>query len=310
MDAVRTSFFEDDSDAVLERLRAQYGKVSLSDSHVTMAENLFTTPKFFIEELTFTGAYSGTAECTTLTALASTVSHRWRVGDETGDAQEQPFLIRPGTHQEMTCAADATLVTFAFDAAHLEQAAQRFYADDRLRVRFDSAAPVNATYGRYYRSLLSHAAASLPLLAESDLARASLYRLMAAGLLECFALHGEPADRVDSVLSQQNGYRRAQTFIDDHAAQPITVEDIAGAASLSARQLDDAFHSLSPSRTSAGEALRAARLAGAHNDLATGDPTRGDTVRDIALRWGFNPANFARRYRAAYGVAPLQTLNR
>ncbi|MDQ4118039.1 MAG: helix-turn-helix domain-containing protein, partial [Actinomycetota bacterium] len=57
--------------------------------------------------------------------------------------------------------------------------------------------------------------------------------------------------------------------------------------------------------------LRRARMARAHADLRAGDPTRGDTVATIAMRWGFsNPGRFAAEYREAYGTSPSETLRR
>ncbi|MFE7846774.1 helix-turn-helix domain-containing protein [Microbacterium sp. NPDC057407] len=93
-----------------------------------------------------------------------------------------------------------------------------------------------------------------------------------------------------------------------HASQPITVEDIARATSLSVAQLNHAVHEFSPTGNDTAGELRRARLVGAHRDLLTADPERGDTVRDIALRWGFAPANFARIYRSAFGATPRQTI--
>ncbi len=55
--------------------------------------------------------------------------------------------------------------------------------------------------------------------------------------------------------------------------------------------------------------LQGIRLEQAHRDLRAADPTYGDTVTEIARRWGFsNPGRFATAYRRLYGVHPSTTL--
>ena len=72
-----------------------------------------------------------------------------------------------------------------------------------------------------------------------------------------------------------------------------------------------AFRAHHPLGLTPTEYLRRTRLAAAHADLLRADPTAGDTVREIAARWGFaHPGRFAAAYRAAYGVPPKHTLDR
>ncbi|MEN0022867.1 MAG: AraC family transcriptional regulator [Microbacterium sp.] len=296
-------------DAVEARMREQYGKVQLTESDTAMHERSVITPEFFLNRIRFTGSFAVTAELPMLTTVISSGRYGWSAGEEEGDARAQPFLIRPDSVVHASC-GNAKMVAMSFDAPSLEQMARSFYADDRLTVRFDSSGPVDEAASALYRRLLVGSLAHMPLLAESDLLRASLYRMMVAGLLECFALHGDPVHRRDSVRSRQKGYRRARAYIDDHAADPITVVEVAAASSLSVPQLDDAVRSHSTTGTDAAGELRRVRLAGAHRDLLAGDPTAGTSVREIALRWGYAPDNFARAYRAAYGCSPRETLGR
>ncbi|GLY29565.1 hypothetical protein Kisp02_29300 [Kineosporia sp. NBRC 101731] len=101
--------------------------------------------------------------------------------------------------------------------------------------------------------------------------------------------------------------RRAVTFMHAHSDQPLTITQIAEAAGVSARALQRAFtrhHGCSPMRY-----LRDIRLEQAHRDLQAADPSYGDTVTDIARRWGFaHPGRFASAYRRAYDVHPSTTL--
>ncbi len=55
--------------------------------------------------------------------------------------------------------------------------------------------------------------------------------------------------------------------------------------------------------------LRRVRLDHAHRELVGAADGDGLTVTEVAYRWGFSsPSRFAERYRAAFGVAPSQTL--
>ena len=101
--------------------------------------------------------------------------------------------------------------------------------------------------------------------------------------------------------------RRAVDFIDVHAHEPLTLDDVARGAGVGARALQDAFrrhHGTTPMAH-----LRKTRLERAHRDLQAADPTRGATVAEVAARWGFlHRGRFADAYQQAYGRYPQQTL--
>ena len=315
--AIVQSFTATDPDAVADRLQNQYGTVALTGPETSMREDIFLTPEFFLDRMSVRGGFvvkagaggGRLADIPVLTTVISSGRYRWAVGDETGDGRTSPFLLRPGTTTLAEC-RDTTLLALGFGVSTLERAARDLYGDERLIVKFDSGAPVDRASGRYYRDLLLHVQRTLPLLADSALLRASLSRSVVAAVLECFVLHGEPAPRQDSVRSQQEGYRRARTYVADHAAEPITVNDIAAASSLSVAQLDRVIRADSPTGDDTAGELRRARIAGAHHDLLAADPTGGETVQGIAARWGFTPSNFARVYRRAYGRLPVESLRR
>ncbi|MEJ3656108.1 AraC family transcriptional regulator [Actinomycetes bacterium KLBMP 9759] len=102
--------------------------------------------------------------------------------------------------------------------------------------------------------------------------------------------------------------RRALTFCEEHAHEPIAVADIAAAAGLSVRQLQRGFQAelgIGPMAH-----LGRVRLDHAHLDLrAVAQGRATGTVTEIAYRWGFvHLSRFAQRYRRAYGRLPSQTL--
>jgi AraC-like DNA-binding protein len=102
--------------------------------------------------------------------------------------------------------------------------------------------------------------------------------------------------------------RVAQAFIESNAAKPLTVTDIARAAGVGVRGLQQGFQrslDISPMRY-----LRHVRLREAHRELRTADPAT-TTVGEVAARWGFrHQGRFAAEYQQRYGTPPAETLRR
>ena len=96
-------------------------------------------------------------------------------------------------------------------------------------------------------------------------------------------------------------------FIDACSADPIGLAEIAAAAQLSPRALQAAFRR-HLGTTPLGH-LRSVRLARAHADLLAARRGDGQTVSEIANRWGFSQlSRFAHDYRTRYGQSPRETL--
>ena len=97
----------------------------------------------------------------------------------------------------------------------------------------------------------------------------------------------------------------AKDYIHASLAAPLTLSDIAEAAGLSVRALQDNF------RRSVNQTpfqyITHQRLMRVHDDLTT--PSGGDvSVGDIARRWGFvHMSDFGQRYRRLYGCTPTET---
>ncbi len=308
--ATRSTHYAADADAVESRMREQYGSYRLTDSRASMRDDIIGTSDFFINQCSIAGQADIDALSDYLTIGISTGRYEWSGGGEHGDATAGPFLVRPHvrlralvSHAEVSCVS--------FDPAALERTARVMFADDRLRPVFDSSDPVSTTGSGLLAKTLMFTVANRELVLESPLAAAGYYRHLAATVLEWFPLRGgEPADRRATVEALSSGYRRAMSFIDDNVSLPISIDDIAEAAGLPARQLDAAFRWHSPTRGTAADALRRVRLSAAHHDLVDADPTRGDTVGGVARRWGFDPRSFARHYTAAFGDTPRHVLAR
>lgn len=103
--------------------------------------------------------------------------------------------------------------------------------------------------------------------------------------------------------------RHAVDFIESHLGEPMTVGDIAAAASVSERTLQQAFQGafgMSPTAF-----LRERRLDRVRDELVDADPSDDTSVTEVAMRWGLtHMGRFAAAYRRRFGETPSQTLRR
>ncbi|SDQ65675.1 AraC-binding-like domain-containing protein [Curtobacterium sp. UNCCL20] len=100
--------------------------------------------------------------------------------------------------------------------------------------------------------------------------------------------------------------RRALEYVHDHAREPIGTPEIAEAAGLSPRGLQQSLRRHLDQTP--GELLRGVRLDGARADLVRSD--RDETsVADVARAWGFGHlGRFSATYRARFGELPSESL--
>lgn len=139
--------------------------------------------------------------------------------------------------------------------------------------------------------------------------REALVRQVALDVLALFPnrLLADPP-RLDVHGALPATVRHALAYIDAHAHEAVTVDDVAAAVHLSTRGLQVAFRRTLD--TTPSEALRRARLDGAHRDLAAAEPG-STTVAAVARRWGFvHVGRFAAVFREAYGEQPSSVLRR
>jgi AraC-like DNA-binding protein len=128
-----------------------------------------------------------------------------------------------------------------------------------------------------------------------------LARFAASGLLT--AIPHWPAGQHSPQTMAGARFERAETFLLEHATEPITVADIARAAGLSIRGVQSAFarhHGTTPLAY-----LRRIRLLLVREQLQAGT---GASVADIARSTGFaHLGRFAGAYREEFGELPRQT---
>jgi transcriptional regulator GlxA family with amidase domain len=114
------------------------------------------------------------------------------------------------------------------------------------------------------------------------------------------ALHREPLTSAPKVI------RQAVDLIDAHAAEPLTVEDVAEAVGIGVRALQEGFRRFLD--TTPMNYLREVRLRRVRAELEFADPIH-TSVTDVATRWGFlHAGRFSVQYRERFGESPSATL--
>ncbi|WP_306214209.1 AraC family transcriptional regulator [Actinoplanes sp. RD1] len=177
--------------------------------------------------------------------------------------------------------------------------------------RFDAAEPVTAEAGRRWADTVVYLARMLTAPGQSGIHPLLLSTVVDTAAATAVTVFPNTTMALDYVSGPQRtapaAVRRAVAYIDAHASEPITLEDIATAAGLGVRALQAGFQRHLDT-TPVGYLFRV-RLEHAHRDLQAADPAGGDTVADVAHRWGFaHLGRFAARYRSAFGRRPSETL--
>ncbi|MFK0206336.1 AraC family transcriptional regulator [Agrobacterium sp. NPDC090283] len=101
--------------------------------------------------------------------------------------------------------------------------------------------------------------------------------------------------------------KRAIDFMHAHVAEPMSLADIAAAANVSERCLQQGFRQFKTTTPMAY--LQHLRLQGAHLDFLNHDHRM--TIAGVALKWGFvHLGRFSALYRAVYKEKPSETVRR
>ncbi|MFE5411040.1 helix-turn-helix domain-containing protein [Microbacterium sp. NPDC056569] len=202
----------------------------------------------------------------------------------------------------------ADVRALVFDRSEAEDGARRMTGDDRFSLRSATvgASPVDRDLGAHWERVFQHIAGTLfvpgrsSAIVEAELRRHALHTTLAVFSPAFVAALERSAQRGAAPRT----VRRAIAYMERHAHEPITIDDVALAADISPRGLQYAFRRALDQTPM--EYLRGQRLAGAHADL---QEATGVSVSEIAQRWGFASASrFARHYRDAYGRSPRQTM--
>lgn len=220
-------------------------------------------------------------------------------GRESLDAQS--VWMSDGTEVEARWDRSARVRALVFDHHAAESRARQITGDDGRALRLTGLMPHSAAHAQRWERMFAYLDQSLSAGGADELLVAELERHALTLTLSAFPTTFSesllrPAQRAGAPAS----VRRALAYIDANAHLAITIDDVAAASYISTRGLQYAFRralDMTPA-----DALRRARLDGAHRDLRRGE---GRSVGEVARRWGFsNSSRFAAAYREAYGAAP------
>lgn len=136
----------------------------------------------------------------------------------------------------------------------------------------------------------------------------SLAQSIVTGLLYAHEHNYTEELRRPAAVGGPTAVRSAVAFIEEHAAEPIAVTDVAARAGLCVRALQQGF--ARHLETTPSGYLRQVRLRRVREALLASDAD-STTVATVASGWGFfSLGRFAAQYREAYGESPSQTLRR
>ncbi|GAA3135573.1 AraC family transcriptional regulator [Planomonospora alba] len=231
-------------------------------------------------------------------------------GQEIVSTPRLASLPSPTEYLDMHWEAGCPQLIVKFDRSAVEGTLERMLGRRPDRpVRFEPGVDMTAGWARSWRAmadLLVREAGRDDGLAAQPLAVAHLESALLTSLLTM-----QPSNHRDLLNAPRppavpKVVRRAMEFVDGHAHEPLTTDDVARAVAVSGRSLQEGFRR--HLGTTPMEYLRDVRLSRVHGELTAADPARV-TVTAVAARWGFwHQGRFAAAYRAKYGCPPSRTL--
>jgi len=201
--------------------------------------------------------------------------------------------------------------TMSYSEDHLESIVRNLELDvtfDRYRnvetaLQID---PAGASDLRQHLQQLNRATSAEPGEIGSEWIRNELEYEIPAKLLRLLATNPQrESSLVDGFKAR--AARRARDYIDAHASESPTIQEVSRTAGVSWRSLDYAFRELFG--VTPKQYLQATRLDGVHKDLRR----RGPDVKiaDIANAWGFwHMGQFAKDFKRQFGELPSATIRR
>jgi AraC-like DNA-binding protein len=234
-----------------------------------------------------------------------------RRGRDETVAQAAETIVYPlGVPLEMDLVG-ASVRSLQLPAARIAAVAEETAGIRAADLRFQATTPVSAARADQWLAFMDLASGIL--LAENSPARHPLIAEELARTAAVIALDTFPSTALTASYQPGPGWvppravRKAAAFIEAHAGQPVTVEEIAAAAGVGARALQYAFRR-NFGTTPMGY-LRRIRLDQAAKELRGAGWESGLTVAEVAHRWGWaSSSQFSAAYQRRFGVLPSQTL--
>ncbi|GBG36496.1 AraC family transcriptional regulator [Mycobacterium montefiorense] len=246
--------------------------------------------------------------------VSQQISGQFAVRAETGER-----LVLPGEHvvvdahtaYRLRWEENCNLFHARIRRTEFENAVAEFTgASEPAAVRFPlswrPSKPRTATVAKVMQFLLRNAGPN-GLLASRALLSAQMRRILVASIVEAYPGIVHAVDAGSSGGVRPPAVRRAVAYLEVAAAEDVRISDVAAAARLSTRALQDAFRKHLD--TTPMSYLKSIRLARAHADLRQASVEDGVTVAAVAYQWGFgNLGRFSADYRREFGRLPSEVL--
>jgi AraC-like DNA-binding protein len=172
---------------------------------------------------------------------------------------------------------------------------------------FDNQVEPDAASIARWRGAIASAIQALQTTGPSSLLWHEAQRDVARALLQLYPLHAITLAAGHNERSTAR-LRAAVDFIHAHAHEPLTVKDIADAAGLSIRGVQETFQRVIDQ--SPLTYVREVRLVRVHEQLRTLEP-KAARISDVARTWGFgHMGRFSAAYCERFGEYPRDTLRR
>jgi AraC-like DNA-binding protein len=313
----RPTFSTQDPDEAREVVSRAFcaHRLDLIDGHLEMRTRAAALPRMSLHYLDYGATVRISPDPLTSfyllqVPIAGTATASTR-GIEVLSGPDVATLLDPDDRATMVWDAGTPHLCLRIDRTALETKATRLIGRTlRSPLHFEFGVALTTPAGRsmrHYLDLLSTELEEDGMLAERSLVTEQLEDLvMTSLLLSAPSTYSTWFEQEDGTATPR-AIRRAMDLIEEHAHEPLTVEDIAEAVGTSVRALQSGF------RRHVGSSpltyLRDVRLELVHEALRAADPSRGLCVTDLALDHGFaHLGRFAQAYRERFGVAPSDTL--
>ncbi|TVT25915.1 AraC family transcriptional regulator [Amycolatopsis acidiphila] len=219
-------------------------------------------------------------------------------------------VLTPDSTIDMRWSADCRHLSVVVGRSHLEEAFWSLWGDVPRPEDFPIGLDLRMGRVASWIRLVRWAVADIDQgsgLAANPLAAKQVEDLLVHGFVAAQGRRSGPQPSVRAMT--QVAVRDAREYIESHAADAISVSDVARAAGVSVRTLQECFKrhvGMTPMTY-----LRDVRLDRVHGALRSADPRTAVTVTEVALSWGFGHLpRFAAAYRRRFGQLPSETLRR
>lgn len=228
---------------------------------------------------------------------------RWENGAERGSLAAAPAQFGPGANAVHLDGA-AQVFEFQFTPHALQRLAADAHGVEHVRLGSGSSAARSPAHANYWRAVMRYTRAVFESgLLRDEHVRAALKANLALTLVDGHRLVDEVREWRLTSAGARAAYQRAVAFIESEALRPVSGLDVARAAGLPFRLLEECFQTQTGASVAAR--IRAVRVEGAHTQLMRAEPTRA-AAESIVRRWGFTSlVGFLSLHRRAYPGRPL-----